>query len=168
MTGSWRRPRRPEPGRDSSRARTWRHRARALLVTAVVVLISPPLQAGPAQANATEPTPDPAIAANPAAVNIVAGSGWLGKKPRAFGVGFTGFHLIRGRPADAIGGGLAWSWLNQDRGFRNDETLIQFYYQAQIVDNLYLQPVFTYVPNPGASPALKPPAIVTVQTTVLF
>jgi porin len=459
VTGSWRGPRRPEPGRDSSRARTWLHRARALLVTAVAVLISPPLQAGPAPANATEPTPDPAIAANPAAVNIVAGSGWLGKSlglqpdsgvflggvwvgngnylfaggenPRTssfnslfvanlaldlaklahipgaqfdvaflnfagqpsnreagtvtgynglpgaspltrselyelwwrqslfddkfitragksvptydfnnvtralkttaeslaipavtsliytpifvnptilgnlpgyynsaygatttvapnkslylsygiydgdlargeqtglsptprfdgyyfniaelgagwvlgsgrypgsagiggwdqtgtlrltsatpaisqngtrgfytfgsqrlwnltadrsdgsvsgffqfgtndartmlarkyFGVGLTGFHLIRGRPADAIGGGLAWSWLNQDRGFRNDETLIQFYYQAQIVDNLYLQPVFTYVPNPGASPALKPAAIVTVQTTVLF
>lgn len=80
----------------------------------------------------------------------------------------TGFNLIRGRPADSIGGGLAWSWLNQNRGFRSDETLIQFYYQAQIVDSLYLQPVFTYVPNPGATPDLKPAAIVTVQTTVLF
>jgi porin len=51
---------------------------------------------------------------------------------------------------------------------RSDETLIQVYYQAQIVDSLYLQPVFTYVPNPGANPNLKPAAIVTVQTTVLF
>ena len=85
-----------------------------------------------------------------------------------FGAGLTGFNLIRGRPANSIGGGLAWSWLNQNRGFRSDETLIQFYYQAQIVDSLYLQPVFTYVPNPGATPDLKPAAIVTVQTTVLF
>jgi porin len=85
-----------------------------------------------------------------------------------FGVGLTGFNLIPGRPADSIGGGLAWSWLNKNLGFRSDETLIQFYYQAQIANNLYLQPVFTYVPNPGASPDLKPAAVVTVQTTVLF
>jgi len=63
---------------------------------------------------------------------------------------------------------LAWSWLNKNLGFRSDETLIQFYYQAQIVGNLYLQPAFTYAPNPGASPDLRPAAVVTVQTTVLF
>ena len=85
-----------------------------------------------------------------------------------FGFGLTGFHLIPSRPADSIGGGLAWSWLNRNRGFRSNETLIQFYYQAQIVNNLYLQPVFTYVPNPGASPDLQPAAVVTLQTTVLF
>ena len=85
-----------------------------------------------------------------------------------FGVGLTGFNLIPRRPADSIGGGLAWSWLNTNLGFRSDETLIQFYYQAQIVNNLYLQQVFTYVPDPGANPDLKPAAIVTVQTTVLF
>jgi len=85
-----------------------------------------------------------------------------------FGVGLTGFNLIPRRPADSIGGGLAWSWLNKNLGFRSDETLIQFYYQAQIINDVYLQPVFTYVPNPGANPDLKPAAIVTVQTTVLF
>jgi porin len=85
-----------------------------------------------------------------------------------FGFGLTGFDLIPGRPADSIGGGLAWSWLNKNLGFRSDETLIQFYYQAQIVGNLYLQPAFTYAPNPGASPDLRPAAVVTVQTTVLF
>ena len=85
-----------------------------------------------------------------------------------FGIGLTGFNLIPGRPADSIGGGLAWSWLNKNLGFRSNETLIQVYYQAQLVDNLYLQPVFTFVPNPGASPDLKPATVVTVQTTVLF
>jgi porin len=84
------------------------------------------------------------------------------------GFGLTGFNLIPSRPADSIGGGLAWSWLNKNLGFRSDETLIQFYYQAQIVNNLYLQPVFTYVPNPGATPDLKPAAVATVQATVLF
>jgi porin len=85
-----------------------------------------------------------------------------------FGFGLTGFSLIPGRPADSIGGGLAWSWLNKNLGFRSDETLLQFYYQAPIAKNLYLQPVVTYVPNPGASPDLKPATVVTVQTTVLF
>jgi porin len=85
-----------------------------------------------------------------------------------FGFGLTGFHLIPGRPGDSIGGGLAWSWLNPNLGFRTSETLIQFYYQAQIANPLYLQPVFTYVPNPGASPNLRPAAILTVQATVLF
>ena len=85
-----------------------------------------------------------------------------------FGVGLTGFNLIPGRPADSIGAGLAWSWLNKNLGFRGDETLMQVYYQARLVDNLYLQPVLTFVPNPGASPDLKPATVVTVQTTVLF
>jgi porin len=85
-----------------------------------------------------------------------------------FGFGLTGFHLIPGRPADSIGGGLAWSWLNQNRAFRSNETLIQLYYQAQVVDAVYLQPVLTYVPNPGMSPNLRPAAVVTVQATVLF
>jgi porin len=85
-----------------------------------------------------------------------------------FGCGLTGFHLIPGRPADSIGGGLAWSWLNPNLGLRSNETLIQLYYQAQLANPLYLQPVLTYVPNPGANSKLRPATVLTVQTTVLF
>jgi porin len=85
-----------------------------------------------------------------------------------FGFGLTGFHLIPDRPADSFGGGLAWSWLNSDLRLRSNQAMIQFYYQAQIASPLYLEPVFTYVPNPGASPNLRPAAVVTVQTTLLF
>jgi porin len=85
-----------------------------------------------------------------------------------FGFGLTGFHLIPGRPADSIGGGLACSWLNPNLGLRSNETLIQLYYQAQIVNAVYLEPVFTYVPNPGMSANLRPAAVLTVQATVLF
>jgi porin len=85
-----------------------------------------------------------------------------------FGLGATGFGLIPGRPSDSIGAGLAWSWLNRDFGFRGSETLLAAYYQAKLVDGIFLQPVLTYVPNPGTSPARKPVTAVTVQTTILF
>ena len=87
---------------------------------------------------------------------------------RYFGFGATGFGLIPGRPSDTIGIGLAWSWLNQAFGFRGSETLLAAYYQAKLVDYVFLQPVLTYVPNPGAGPGRKPVTAVTLQTTVLF
>ena len=87
---------------------------------------------------------------------------------RYFGLGLTGFGLIPGRPADTIGGGLAWSWLNRNFGFRSNETILAAYYQAKIVDGLFLQPVLSYIPNPGATPKHAPAVALTVQTTVLF
>jgi porin len=87
---------------------------------------------------------------------------------RYLGFGATGFGLIPGRPADTIGAGLAWSWLNQNLGFNNDETILAAYYQAKVIDNVFLQPVMTYVPNPGATPGHRPVVALTVQTTILF
>jgi porin len=87
---------------------------------------------------------------------------------RYFGLGLTGFGLIPGRPADTIGGGLAWSWLTRSFGFRSNETILAVYYQAKILDGLFLQPVLSYIPNPGATPKHDPAAALTVQTTVLF
>jgi porin len=87
---------------------------------------------------------------------------------RYFGLGLTGFGLIPGRPADTIGGGVAWSWLNRDFGFRSNETIFAAYYQAKVLDGLFLQPVLSYIPNPGATPKHEAAAALTVQTTVLF
>ncbi len=87
---------------------------------------------------------------------------------RYLGFGATGFGLISDRPADTIGAGLAWSWLNQNRGFNNDETILAAYYQAKVIDNVFLEPVMTYVPNPGATPGHRPVVALTVQTTILF
>jgi porin len=87
---------------------------------------------------------------------------------RYFGIGATGFGLIPGRPADTIGAGLAWSWLNQAYGFRSEEAILAAYYQAKVVDGIFVQPVLTYVPNPGATPRHTPVTAVTVQTTILF
>jgi porin len=87
---------------------------------------------------------------------------------RYVGFGATGFGLIPGRPADTVGAGIAWSWLNQNLGFNNDETILAAYYQAKVLDSLFLQPVITYVPNPGATPGHAPVVAVTIQTTILF
>lgn len=87
---------------------------------------------------------------------------------RYIGGGLTGFGLIPGRPADTVGAGLELTWLNQNRGFRGNETMFAVYYQAKVVDNVFLQPVLTYVPNPGATPSHKPVTAGTVQAVVLF
>ena len=52
---------------------------------------------------------------------------------RYFGFGFTGFGLIPGRPADSIGTGLGWSWLNRRYGFRSNEAMLQAYYQMHLI-----------------------------------
>ncbi|HEY2250968.1 MAG TPA: carbohydrate porin, partial [Planctomycetaceae bacterium] len=87
---------------------------------------------------------------------------------RYVGGGLTGFGLIPGRTADTVGLGVAWSWLNQSFGFRSDETLLSVYYQAKVLDNVFVQPVLTYVPNPGATPSHKSVTAATVQAVVLF
>ena len=46
--------------------------------------------------------------------------------------------------------------------------MIAVYYQAKALDNVFLEPVFTYVPNPGASPSRHPIAAATIQAVVLF
>ena len=84
------------------------------------------------------------------------------------GLGVTAFGLIPGRPRDSVGAGLAWSWLNRNRGLRSDETLLQVYDQVHVIGDIYLEPVLTLVPNPGEKTAAQPAVAFTVQSTVLF
>jgi porin len=87
-----------------------------------------------------------------------------------FGLGLTGFGLVPHRPADSIGTGSAWSWLNRlpGSGFRSNELILQAYYQAHVVGGIFLQPTLSYVPNPGRSTALHSATALTLQSTVLF
>ena len=73
-----------------------------------------------------------------------------------------------GRPQDAMGIGVAVSWLNSSLGFRDKETLLQAYYQIEVIDGLTLQPTLTDIPNPGLSPDLSPATAMTVRVTRLF
>lgn len=78
------------------------------------------------------------------------------------GGGLTGIGIIPFRPRDSAGMGFGVSWLNEPPLERSDSTeiLTQFYYQAHLVGDIYFQPTFSYVPNPGAhgpySPGTKP------------
>jgi len=86
------------------------------------------------------------------------------------GFGFTGVGLIPDRPADSVGAGLAWSWLNRPpgSGTRSNETMLAFYYQLHVISGIFLQPTLTYIPNPGAATNLSGAAALTIQATVLF
>jgi porin len=85
-----------------------------------------------------------------------------------FGAGFTGFGLIPERPADSIGTGLAWTWLNRRYGFRSNEAILQTYYQMHLISTSFLEPVLSYIPNPGESRGTQGALAITAQIVVLF
>ncbi|SMF93827.1 porin [Methylomagnum ishizawai] len=65
------------------------------------------------------------------------------------GFGVTGINLLPSRPKDSMGLGLGVSWLNNPPRGGETEILTQMYYQAHVVGDIFFQPTFTYVPNPG-------------------
>lgn len=87
---------------------------------------------------------------------------------RYVGLGLTGFGLIPGRLSDSMGTGLAWSWLNRRYGFRSNEAMLQWYYQAHLIGTSFIQPVISYMPNPGASTRIQGAVTATAQLIVLF
>lgn len=85
-----------------------------------------------------------------------------------FGAGVTGFGLIPNRPADSIGFGMAWSWLNPRIFNRSSELMFQTYYQAHLIGGAFFQPTFSYIPTPGASSSLGGAYAMTLRFTLLF
>jgi porin len=65
------------------------------------------------------------------------------------GGGVAGFGVIPYRPKDSLGFGIGVSWLNNPPISQETEILTQFYYQAHLIGDIFFQPTFTYVPNPG-------------------
>lgn len=85
-----------------------------------------------------------------------------------YGGGITGFGLIGARPGDSIGVGVALSQLNQNLFQRQNELMLQAYYQANVFGSIFLQPTVTYIPTPGVSPATPGALTGTLRLTVLF
>ena len=85
-----------------------------------------------------------------------------------FGGGLTAFGLVRARPDDSMGAGIAWSWLNRRFGLRSNEFMAQMYYQARIVNGVFFEPAVTYTPNPGKSPGIPGFVALTARVTLLF
>ncbi len=84
------------------------------------------------------------------------------------GGGLTGFALLPGRPDDSCGIGVASSWLNQNIFQRNNEVIIQSYYQMNLIGSTYFQPVVSYIPTPGAAPKLDSAWAFTLRFIALF
>jgi len=87
---------------------------------------------------------------------------------RFFGIGATGFGLVPNRLSDSMGAGLAWSWLNRRYGFRSNEAMFQWYYQMHLIGDSFLEPVLSYIPNPGQSPQIQGAVTATAQLMILF
>ena len=84
------------------------------------------------------------------------------------GAGLTAFSLLPSRPNDSFGGGLAWARLNPHTFSRYSELMLQAYYQAQVYKSIYFQPVFSYIPTPGAHPDKSNVCALTARLTALF
>lgn len=86
------------------------------------------------------------------------------------GLGVTAFGLIPLRSSDSMGIGSAWSWLNRapGSGARSNEFILQAYYQVHVIGSVFLQPAFSYIPNPGQSTGESGATALTLQSTVLF
>ncbi len=84
------------------------------------------------------------------------------------GMGLTAFALVPKRPNDSFGMGLAWSRLNRHTFSRYSELMLQGYYQIQVYQSIYFQPVLSYIPNPGAHPNKSNVVALTGRLTVLF
>ena len=84
------------------------------------------------------------------------------------GMGLTGFALVPERPNDSFGMGIAWSRLNSHLFSRYSELILQGYYQAQVYNRIYFQPVLSYIPNPGAHPTKSNVVALTARLIVLF
>jgi porin len=72
------------------------------------------------------------------------------------GWGLTGYGLISGRLKDSMGLGISVAGLNQNREPYANEWMIQTYYQYHVCGALYLEPVVSFIPRPGAAEDLPP------------
>lgn len=86
---------------------------------------------------------------------------------RSIGAGFTVFGLIANREGDSLGTGFSFAWLNHKITNRSSELMYQIYYQAKIVNNVYLEPALSYIPTPGQDTRLPPAFAGTLRAIVL-
>ncbi|KTC79729.1 Carbohydrate-selective porin, OprB family [Legionella cherrii] len=86
---------------------------------------------------------------------------------QSVGGGLTLFGLIAHREGDSLGAGFSLAWLNQRITDRSSELMYQIYYQAKIINNIYLEPVLSYIPTPGQNANLPPAFAGTLRAIVL-
>ncbi len=84
------------------------------------------------------------------------------------GAGLTFRGLVRSRPKDSFGAGMAWGRLNPNIFENTDEWIFQGYYQAFVAGQTYIQTSLSYMPDPGAEPGIPPAWALTQQIILPF
>ncbi len=87
---------------------------------------------------------------------------------RSIGAGLTAFGLVSKRPDDSFGAGASYAWINTNNFHQPDELLLQAYYQAEIINGIYLEPAISYIPTPAANNTSNNAWAGTVRAIVLF
>jgi porin len=85
-----------------------------------------------------------------------------------YGAGLTAFSPLGDRPSDSVGVGVSLSRLNPNIFQQTTELMFQAYYQAHVINSIFLQPTVTYVPTPGLSPTTPAALTTTLRLTMLF
>jgi carbohydrate-selective porin OprB len=91
--------------------------------------------------------------------------------PTYLGGGLTGTGFLRCRPQDSAGIGLFWGDLTNAPGagnIRANETTIQCYYQGVLSANWFVQPVLTYINDPGSNRNLANTLALTLRVGLVF
>ncbi|MFO0876182.1 MAG: carbohydrate porin [Gemmataceae bacterium] len=85
--------------------------------------------------------------------------------------GLTWYGFLRCRPRDSIGAGVFWGDLTRAPGAGNlpaNETTFQCYYQGVLARNMFVQPVVTYIRDPGSNANLASPLALTLRVGLVF
>lgn len=88
--------------------------------------------------------------------------------PKYLGAGLTAYGLMPNRADDSMGLGSALAWLNQSLYSRRTELMFQGYYQAKLLKGIFLEPVLTYIPTPGANPTLHSVLAGSLRLIILY
>jgi porin len=102
---------------------------------------------------------------------------------RYFGLGLTYLGPLPSRDDDSFGFGLAYGEMSGDSNagaifFQGDnlrtnrlgpsETILTWYYQLKVRDGIYMQPNFSYIPNPAQHPGIPGAFDFTMRAIILF
>lgn len=85
-----------------------------------------------------------------------------------FGTTYTG--IFAGRDQDQLGALVSYGDLSDvvGAGFAQDETAYELYYKLQITPFFSLQPVLSYIVNPGGQPSIDNALVGTLRGEILF
>jgi porin len=87
---------------------------------------------------------------------------------QSIGAGLTAFGLMPKRVDDSFGAGVTYAWINTNDFHQPHELLLQTYYQAKVIDGIYLEPVISYIPTPAANNTSNNVWAGTLRAIVLF